>query len=131
MESFGDGLLRMLLRLEVVSLQENDNAVLVFATGCAIVGCIAVVLDLSFYLIKKQSLLRLNHGKYTVIFLLSWALGAFIMGYVGQMAKIFQVSLFACALVGFGWPILFTSLLERLAEKQAEGEPEQQPFSEA
>lgn len=39
------------------------------------------------------------------------------MGYVGQMAKIFQVSLFACTVVGFTWPLLFIGLLEKLKAK--------------
>lgn len=125
MESYTDGLLRMLLQLEVVTLQENESAVLIFASGCAIVGTIAVFLDLAFYTLRGQSLLKLQHGRNTIVFLLAWAFGSFIMGYIGQMANIFQVSLFASVLVGFTWPLLFTSLLEKLKEKEEENEPEQ------
>lgn len=130
MESYTDGLLRMLLQLEVVTLQQNPKAVLVFASGCAIVGIIAVFLDLAFYTIRGQSLLKLRHGKSTLVFLFAWAFGSFVMGYIGQLARIFQVSLLACALVGFTWPLLFTSFLEKLKEQEEESEPEQQPGEE-
>ncbi len=126
METYAEGLIRMLIQLEVVTIQENSSAVLVFATGCSIVGIIAVFLDLAFYTLRGQSLLKLKHGKNTFIFLVAWAFGSFIMGYIGQLAKIFQVSLFASVLVGFTWPLLFTSLLTKLKEKETEAEPEQQ-----
>lgn len=129
MEAYLDGLNQMLLRLEVVSIADNPSAVLVFATGCAIVGTSAVFLDLAFYTLRDQSLLKLEHGKKnTILFLAAWAFGSFIMGYIGQLAKIFQVTLLACVLVGFSWPLLFTGLLEKLRENEIdmEGEPEQQ-----
>lgn len=125
METYTEGLSRMLLSLEVVSLQDNTNAVLIFATGCAIVGVVAVFLDLAFYILRGHSLLKLQHGKNTLLFIVAWAFGSFIMGYIGQLAKIFQVSLFASVLVGFTWPLLFTSLLNKLREKESENEPEQ------
>lgn len=126
METYVEGLMRMLIQLEVVTLQENSNAVLVFATGCAIVGVIAVFLDLAFYTLRGQSLLKLQHGTNTLLFLVAWAFGSFIMGYIGQLAKIFQVSLLACVLVGFSWPLLFTELLAKLKEKETATEPEQE-----
>ena len=60
METYLGGLNRMLLQLEVVSLQDNQSAVLVFVTGCAIVGMIAVFLDLAFYTLRGKSLLKLQ-----------------------------------------------------------------------
>ncbi len=125
MEAYTDSLVRMLLRLEVVTLQDNPNAVLVFATGCAIVGAIAVFLDLAFFILRGKSVLKLDHGKNTLLFLLAWSFGSFVMGYIGQLAKIFQVSLFASVLVGFSWPLMFTKLLEKRRDKEIEEEPEQ------
>ncbi len=130
MESYCDGLIRMLLKLEVVTPLENENSVVIFATGCAIIGIVAVALDLSLYVVRGQSILKLEHGKNTIIFLFAWAIGSFIMGYIGQLAKLFQVSLFACALVGFTWPFLCTKLLQVLMEKESEVEPEQIPVDE-
>ena len=125
MNDFLDGLQTMFFQLKVVSLENNHKAVLVFSVGCAIVGMLAVILDLAFFTIRGKSLLKLRHGINTFIFLLAWAFGSFIMGFIGQMAKIFQVSLFACVLVGFTWPILFTELLGKLKEKEIKEELEQ------
>ncbi|MBL4762055.1 MAG: hypothetical protein JKY93_05070 [Gammaproteobacteria bacterium] len=125
METYIDGLIRMLIQLEVVTIKDNASAVFVFATGCAIVGIIAVFLDLAFYTLRGQSLLKLQHGKNTFIFLMAWAFGSFVMGYIGQLAKIFQVSLLASVLVGFTWPFMFTKFLTKLKEIEAEEEPEQ------
>ena len=125
MDTFINGLQKMLLRLEVVSLEHNPHAVLVFAVGCAIVGVAAVFLDLAFFTLRGQSLLRLKHGRATMFFLIEWAFGSFVMGYIGQLAKVFQVSLLACVLVGFTWPLLFTELLDKLRRQENEEEPEQ------
>tara|TARA_B100000315_G_C14442213_1_gene525234 strand:+ start:35 stop:430 length:396 start_codon:yes stop_codon:yes gene_type:complete len=125
MKNLLDGLQIMFFQLKVVSIEDNPQAVLVFAVGCAIAGITAVILDLAFFTIRGKSLLKLKHGSNTFIFLLAWAFGSFIMGFIGQMAKIFQVSLIACLLVGFTWPILFTELLNKLREKEIEEEPEQ------
>lgn len=126
METFYEGLTRMLLRLEVVTLQENPNAVLIFAAACAIIGILAVFLDLALFMLRGQSLLKLKHGKNTFLFLVSWAFGSFVIGYIGQVAKIFQVSLMASAIVGFSWPLIFTDWLNKIRESEVETEPEQQ-----
>ena len=60
-----------------------------------------------------------------MFFLIAWAFGSFVMGYIGQLAKVFQVSLLACVLVGFTWPLLFTELLDKLRRQENEEEPEQ------
>ena len=125
METYCEGLARMLIKLEVVTLQENPNAVLIFATACSIFGIVAVILDYAFFMVRDQSLLKLKHGKNTLLLLVAWAVGSFIMGYIGQFVKIFQVSLLASASVGFTWPLLFTNLLNKLKEKEAKSEPEQ------
>jgi len=117
---FLDGLDKMFIQLKVVPLDENPKAVLVFAVGCAIIGVTAVILDLSFYFLRNRSLLDLKHGWNTFIFLIAWAVGSFIMGYVGQLVRIFQVHLMSCVLVGFTWPVLFTKLLEKLSQEQEE-----------
>lgn len=126
MENYLEGLNRMLIQLEVVLLQDNPSAVLVFATGCAILGMMAVFLDLAYLIVRGQSLLKLQHGKNTILFLIAWTFGSFFVGYIGQLAKIFQVSLFASVVVGFSWPVLFTNLLTKLRKKEIESEPEQQ-----
>ncbi len=128
---FINGLYKLLVNLEVVTLKENSMAVLVFAVGCAIIGFIAVILDLMFYELKGKSLLNFKHSlRNTFWFLLSWAVGSFIMGYIGQLFKIFQASLSACVIVGFTWPILFTQLIEKLKEQELAQQPVQPPGTE-
>lgn len=131
MDLIWSGLYKIFFQLKVVNISENENAVAVFIIACAIVGLLAVFLDLAFYLLKHSSLLELDHGlRNTSIFLLAWSFGAAVMGLIGQMFNIFQISLAATVTVGFSWPILFTGLLEKLKEKQQSSEPEQKPTSE-
>lgn len=118
MESFGSGLYRMLLKLEVIRMQDNEYAVMIFAVGCAIIGILAVVADVSFFILRGESLLGLRHSlRNTLIFVFAWGIGALVIGYLGEIANIFQVSLLACTTVGVGWPLVFTQILERNKEE--------------
>jgi len=120
MDAFSNGLFRMLVRFEVIRLDQNEYAVAIFAVGCAIIGLLAVAADLAYFLIRGQSVLNVRHGfRSTPLFAFAWALGALVIGYLGQAANIFQVSLFACATVGIAWPVIFTELLKR-AERNEE-----------
>ncbi len=117
MDEFFSGLVRLLVSFEVISIADNKFAVLIFAMGCAIIGLLIVVADLSFFLIRGDSLLQLQHSiRNTLVFAFAWAAGAFIIGYIGQMARIFQVSLLACATVGIAWPVVFTKLLDKFRQ---------------
>jgi 4-hydroxybenzoate polyprenyltransferase len=124
MDQFGGGLYRMLFKFEVIRMQDNEYAVLIFAAGCAIIGLLTVVADVAFFMLRGQSLLDLKHGpRSTMLFCFAWALGALVIGYIGQVASIFQVSLLACATVGVGWPIVFTQLLEKSRKKEEIQQP--------
>ncbi len=71
MEEFMQGLFALLVEHKVVSAKDNPMSILVFSAGCSIVGVFTVVADLSFYMIKKESLLSLKHSlKNTTIFLI-------------------------------------------------------------
>lgn len=119
MDQFSNGLYRMLFKFEVIRIPENEYAVLIFAVGCSIVGLLTVIADLAFFLLRGQSLLELKHSPGgTAVFCFAWALGALLIGYLGQVTNIFQVSLLACATVGVGWPIVFTQILERSRRKE-------------
>lgn len=109
----------MLIKLEVIPADSNEYAVLIFAIGCAFIGLLAVFADLCFYLIRNQSLLGVKHGyKESIVFMVAWSFGAFIIGYVGQVLAIFQVNLLACATVGLSWPVVFVKIIEYLAEQK-------------
>ena len=126
-----DGLSTMFFQLKVVKISENEDAVLVFIIACAIIGFMAVLLDLFVVILKKKSVLELEHSfKTTFIFLIIWSLGAAAIGLLGQVANIFQASLSASIAVGFTWPLIFTKILEKLKDKEVAEEAEQKPTTE-
>jgi hypothetical protein len=126
MGTFGNGLFRMLFKFEVIRIDQNDYAVPIFAVGCAIIGILVVVADLAFFLIKGESLLNLRHSfRNTLLVGAAWSVGALIIGYLGQVTNLFQVTLLGCATVGITWPIVFTKLLERLKRKEEVQAPKQ------
>jgi hypothetical protein len=131
MDKFSDGLTQLLLSFEVVQASENKYAHLVFAVGCAIFGVLAVVADLALFALRGHSLLKLKHNaRNTPLFGLAWGLGTLIIGYLGQVANIFQVSILACVSVGVGWPVVFTELLEKTRKKEDEQEPREEEVEE-
>lgn len=125
MEEFLDGLVSMLLQFRVDP--ENTQAVPVFAVSCAIIGAAAFFTDLAIYAVRGKSLLELRHGtKNTFIFLVAWMFGSLMVGYIAQLLSIFQLSVAACAVVGFTWPVLITKILEKLKDQEIAQEPEQE-----
>ncbi len=105
---------------------DSQYDLLLFSSGCAVIGFAAVLLDLAFYITRDRSLLRLRHGsKNTILFLLFWSMGSFLMGGVGLIFNIFEAHRNACVIVGFTWPILFTQLLSSLSKAEEKKEPEQ------
>lgn len=125
MDQIIDGLYQMFFELKVVNIEANPKAVLVFAFGCAIVGVFAVLLDISLFFLRGQSLLKLKHGKNSILFIILWSFGAFVIGVVGQMAKIFLVSLSACVFIGMSWPIILNKILKIAEEAQSKNDPVQ------
>lgn len=131
MGTIKDGLYQLFFQLKVVTLAENDGAVAVFVIACTIVGALAVLLDLTFFILKGRSLLSLKYNlKNTFIFLLLWSFGAGVMGLLGQLFNIFQVSLVSTVVVGFSWPLLFTRIMQNVKEKEQTAEPEQKVSAE-
>ncbi|MCL1038013.1 hypothetical protein L2750_12720 [Shewanella submarina] len=125
MENLLAGLELIFFEMTIVDKENNQNPVLVFAVACSIVGAAAVILDLTFYFLRGRSLLELKHGKSTLVFLVAWSLGALIIGWAGQMAKIFEVSVTAAVTVGFAWPLIFTRYMREKALEETQDEPEQ------
>ena len=124
MQDLLEGLGRLLFHFEVIRPEQNSAAGAIFAIGCSVIGVLTVVADLSFFAIRGESLLNLRHGwKNTLIFAFAWGVGALIIGYLGQIMSVFQVSLFACATVGISWPILFAQILERSSKQEVNQEP--------
>ena len=130
MKDLLEGLSKMFFDLEIVTLANNGNPVLVFSVACAIIGAVAVTLDFALFFLRGRSLLQLKHGKNTIFFLVAWSFGALIIGWLGQMAKVFVVSIAASVVVGFTWPVIFTKILESKAQEEADDEPEQELIEE-
>ena len=125
MENLLAGLSLIFFELEIVNKTNNSNPVLVFSIACSIVGGVAVLLDLAFFYLRGSSLLSLKHGWQSFIFLFAWAFGALVIGWFGQMAKIFAVSVSAAVLIGFTWPVIFTKYVKEKAKEESLDEPEQ------
>lgn len=130
MDNLLSGLSLMFFEITIVDKLNNENPILVFSVACAIVGIFAVLLDLMIYFLRGESLLRLKHGRNTVLFLIAWAFGAFVIGWIGQLSKIFVVSVAASVLVGFSWPLIFTKYLKSIVDAELASEPEQEVVEE-
>ena len=130
MDNLLSGLSLMFFDLTIVDKMNNDNPILVFSVACSIIGAFAVLLDLTIYFLRGKSPLQLKHGKNTILFLIAWAFGALVLGWIGQMARIFVVSVAASVLVGFTWPLIFTKYLRDKAEEEKSSEPEQEIMEE-
>lgn len=130
MDNLLAGLTLIFFDLKIVDHTNNNNPVLVFSVACSIIGAIAVALDLAFYFLRGRFLLELNHGKLTLVFFISWAFGALVMGWVGQMANIFVVSVGAAIVVGFTWPVILTKYMKEKAREELSDEPEQEQVEE-
>ena len=127
MNEFLGGLSQLLLQFRIITIQENQYAHLVFAVGCGVMGVLMVVTDISFFLIRGESLLKLRHSPTnTPVLVLFWFLGSSVIGYFGQVLNIFQVSLLACATVGVTWPIIFKEILERTKRREDIQRPAQE-----
>lgn len=86
--------------------------VLIFITSCAMMGALTVILDFTYYLVKKKSLFKFSYDRKSFwLILFGWTIGAAITGFFGQVANIFQISVLAAATAGVAWPILATKLI--------------------
>lgn len=91
MNHFLDGLARLALKFEVVQPSNNKYAHLIFGVGCAIFSLSAVIADLSLFWLHGNCLLELRPNAPTIsLFFLAWSVGAWIIGYLGQVVGIFR-----------------------------------------
>lgn len=100
---------------------------LAHAFGSFIVGLLVIVLDLLSYLYTGSSLLKLRYDRQgffgKVLFVLAWAVGAGIGGYLGGVAGIVALTPQGSIAVGVGWPAILPRLLESSLPKEEEQEP--------
>lgn len=100
---------------------------LVFAVGCAIMGFIAVVLDLIVYEVRGRSIFHLTYGGgilKTCRLVALWGLGAGVGGFLGSAANIVQFTRAACIGVGVGWPLILPRLIDSFTSDADQQQPE-------
>jgi len=105
----------------------KGSALLVFAVGCAIMGLIAVFLDLIVYQVRGRSIFHLTYGGgilNTCWLIALWGLGAGVGGFLGSAASIVQFTRAACIGVGVGWPLILPRLIDSFTSDADQQEPE-------
>jgi hypothetical protein len=108
---FAERLYQTLVNLRPIDTSRSGY-VLVFAAACAVVGLLAVVLDLCSRFTVGRSIMGLSHsvGR-TPIFLVMWPAGAAITGYAAAFAGILQPCLLSCVSAGVAWHLIARQLL--------------------
>ncbi len=119
MKEYLDGIRSLILEQRIPT--DNKYAVIVFCTGCAIMGILVFVIDILMYRIKGNSLLwskdniRLKHSiRTSPLLLLAWIAGSFFVGYIGKLTTLVQASALSCVIIGVLWPYIFTRILDTL-----------------
>lgn len=105
----------------------QGSSLLVFALGCAIMGLIAVFLDLIVYKVRGRSIFHLTYGGgilNTCWLIALWGLGAGVGGFLGSAASIVQFTRAACIGVGVGWPLILPRLIDSFTSDADLQEPE-------
>lgn len=84
-----------------------------FATACAVIGLLVVILDLIATKLRGKSFLNLGYstiGK-TLLVIVLWGVGASIGGYFAAVIDIVQMNMRGCLFIGAGWPIVLPRIL--------------------
>ena len=104
------------------------SIILVFAAGSAIMGFIAVILDLVIYSIRGSSIFHLGYGGgiiKTGRVIVLWGFGAGIGGFLGSAANIVQFTRSACIGIGVGWPLILPRLIDSFSRDKDQQKPEE------
>jgi len=113
---FGEALWELILGSDGrIPGKYTGSTLLVLASGCAIMGLIAVILDRILYEVRGRSILNLTYGDgilKTCWFLALWGLGAGVGGFLASAANIVQFTRAACIGVGVGWPLILPRLID-------------------
>ena len=91
-----------------------SSRVWAFGTVAALMGVLVVLADLVYFLLLKTSLLKLGYAGFwrTVLVFLLWGLGSGVVGVLGAVFGLFQVTLQAGVMVGLAWPVTLPRLLQ-------------------
>ena len=86
---------------------------LYFATGCAVIGLLVVILDCVLFQLRGTSFLTLGYAGIikTVAVIVLWGFGASIAGLLAAMLDIVQMNMKGCVFIGAGWPLVLPRIL--------------------
>lgn len=106
----------------------GGSEILVFALGSALMGLIAVLLDLVVFSVRGRSFFNLSYvgPRDTLRLVCLWGIGAGVGGFLGAAASIFLVTRGACIGVGIGWPLILPRLIDSFAREKDEQTQEEQ-----
>jgi len=105
----------------------NGSKIIVFTIGCALMGLVAVVLDLTMYSVKNRSVFNLSYGNSfgnISKLICLWGIGAGVGGFFGSGADILQFTRWACIGVGVGWPLILPRIVDSFANEEEQQKPE-------
>jgi hypothetical protein len=105
----------------------GGSEILVFAVGSALMGLIAVLLDLVVFSVRGRSFFNLSYGgriTNTMRLVCLWGIGAGVGGFLGAAASVFLVTRGACIGVGVGWPLILPRLIDSFAREEDQQTPE-------
>lgn len=87
----------------------NTCVHIIFALKCMFFGFLCVILDYLIYKTAKTNYLSIKYEFNTLGIIIFWTLGAFIVGYIGALAELFNTSKILSALfVAVSWQLIFS-----------------------
>jgi hypothetical protein len=103
----------------------TGSALLVFATGSALMGLIAVALDWLVFSTGRRSIFGMTYGDlgntFRLVFL--WGAGSCLGGFLGSAGSIVQPTRLACIMMAVGWPLMLARLIDSNTRKEDQQEP--------
>ncbi|MBL0009903.1 MAG: hypothetical protein IPP22_00550 [Nitrosomonas sp.] len=81
-----------------------------FITGCGIISILVKVVDQSIKLNGIDSTKRIRNLKWSLLEWFLWFVSASIVGCLGYLVGLFQLSAQSAVVIGLGWPTLFAKL---------------------
>jgi hypothetical protein len=103
----------------------TGSGLLVFATGSALMGLVAVALDWLVFSTRGRSIFGITYGNLgnTFRLVLLWSAGSCLGGFLGSAGSIVQPTRLACIMVAVSWPLMLARLIDSNTHKEDQQEP--------
>lgn len=97
-----------------------------FGLTCVVLAAVVLFLDAALQTIRGRSLLDIGYAnKSKIVIVPLWCLASGVVGILGVVLQIVQMTFFAAATVAIGWPLVFAKIVEL-----GSAPPTQQPTAE-